>query len=108
MTEAMEEIEAEENVFRSCKWCRRVFYCSESHYRKYHRVKSRCWPFRVEEVESGDDQETEPPPRRRRRRLFATRLIREGELILSEASTVAAPIPHSTPVCPVCLARVRP
>ena len=27
----------EENVFRSCKWCRRVFYCSEA--RKFSHVE---------------------------------------------------------------------
>ena len=32
-----------------CNWCRLVSYCSPEHY-KYHRTKSKCWPFQVREI----------------------------------------------------------
>lgn len=78
-----------------CHWCQNVHFCSAHHFRTYHRVRSKCWPFKV--IERGEGKP----------RVVASRDIRRGELIMEDRPTLLAPLPHSTPVCPCCLARLR-
>ncbi|TRY68232.1 hypothetical protein TCAL_04165 [Tigriopus californicus] len=88
------------DLFR-CNWCRRVSVCSNHHFRVYHRVRSRCWPFHLA------PKRKDSPPGKFHLRLTATRDIKKGEIIFIEASTLATPQPHSFPTCPVCLRRLR-
>lgn len=87
-------------LFR-CNWCRRVSTCSNHHFRMYHRVRSRCWPFHLEPAKK------DSPPGKFHLRLTATRDIKKEEIIFSEASSLSTPQPHSFPTCPVCLKRLR-
>lgn len=76
-----------------CNWCRNASYCSPDHYR-FHRFKSKCWPFAVDfNPDKG-------------RILKATKLIRRGDIILIDDAVVMAPNLNSTPVCPSCLQKV--
>jgi len=78
-----------------CTWCGEAEVCSEAHL-SIHRPNTKCLPFKVSNIGS------------KGRGLVATRSIRARETILTESPALCGPSLMTSPVCPTCLAPVRP
>ena len=80
---------------RQCTWCGTAHLCSEEHLR-LHRPHTKCFPFRLANIEGAG------------RGLVTTRAVRARETVLTESAGVAGPGLLTPPVCPSCLAPVKP
>ena len=78
-----------------CTWCGEAHLCGEEHLR-LHRPNTKCFPFRVGKIEGAG------------RGLVASRNIRARETVLTEVAGVKGPGLVTSPVCPSCLAPVKP